>query len=408
VQVPANVLLPGTHPLELHRTASCDAPATSADPTDIGTWSGLGDPLPDANRPGLVSTDDAVGKISSAQLRPIPRPQPRPARTGCPGLPALPSQAEPGTGAVAGSAVTSIGHPVEHKLWPDCQLCTRPVPNLPVVRLRLRMTHVPAFPPRFLMDEDTVDKTASQVQLSGSYLLYMGTSGVLAAVALLSDSIPILIGSMIVAPLMPALAMVPFALVARRRGEAARGLRIALIGLGVAFATAWATTAVMAAVGVIASDTVLLDKPLLQERVHPGWWSMAAAVAAGLAGITAQAREKTDTLIGTVAALALVPAVGASAIAVYVGAPAPALGGLLLLGMNVGLIVAMGVIALLVSAGREGLRPLALAPVAIIIIVGLLLVWAQSTGTVPRTPSNSGPTSGTASLPIPASLPGPG
>ena len=259
------------------------------------------------------------------------------------------------------------------------------------------MTHVPAFPPQPLMDEDTVDKTASQVRLSGSYLLYMATSGVLAAVALLSNSIPILIGSMIVAPLMPPLALVPFALVARRRGEAARGLRIVLTGLALAFASAWATTAVMAALGVIASDAVLLTQPLLQERVHPGWWSMAAAVAAGLAGITAQTREKTDALIGTVAALALVPAVGASAVAVYVGAPAPALGGLLLLGMNVGLIVGMGIVAVLVSAGREGLRPLALMPVTIIVIVGLLLAWAQSTGTVPKTPSSSGPTSGTAS-----------
>lgn len=252
------------------------------------------------------------------------------------------------------------------------------------------------------MAPDTVHEIASQVQLSGSYLLYMATSGVLASVALLSDSVPILIGSMIVAPLMPPLALAPFALVVRRRGEAARGLRVALVGLALAFAAAWATTAVMAAVGVVTSDAELLSHPLLQERVHPGWWSMAAAMAAGLAGTTAQAHQKTDTLIGTVAALALVPAVGASAIAVYAGAPAPALGGLLLLGMNVGLIIGMGIVALLVSAGRAGLRPLALVPVAIVVIVGLLLLWAQSTETVSETPTNSGVTSGTAPSSDPA------
>lgn len=265
--------------------------------------------------------------------------------------------------------------------------------------LRPRMTHVPAFTPQPLMDEDTVNKTAAQVQLSGSYLLYMASSGVLASIALLSDSVPILIGSMIVAPLMPPLALIPFALVARRRAEAARGLRIALLGLALAFATALATTAVMAALGVIASDAELLTKALLQERVHPGWWSMAAALAAGLAGTIAQAREKTDTLIGTVAALALVPAVAASAVAVFVGAAAPALGGLLLLGMNVGLIVGVGVVVLLVSAGRGGLRPLALAPVAILVTVGLLLVWAQSTDTVQKNPSNPALTSSTADGP---------
>lgn len=243
-----------------------------------------------------------------------------------------------------------------------------------------------------------MDKIAAQAQLSGRYLLYMATSGVLAAVALLSASIPILIGSMIVAPLMAPLALMPFALVADRRAEAARGLRVALIGLALAFATAWATTALMAAVGVVTSDAALLTQPLLQERVHPGWWSMAAAVAAGLAGTAAQAGEKTDTLIGTVAALALVPAVGASAIATYVGAPEPVLGGLLLLGMNVGLIAAMGIVVLLVATGRGGLRPLALVPVVVVAVVGLLLSWAQSTGTVSETPMTTRPTSGTASV----------
>lgn len=264
------------------------------------------------------------------------------------------------------------------------------------VKLRCgRMGDVPNIVAKPLVDQDTMTRIASQVQLSAIYVLYMASSGVLASVALLSSSVPILIGSMIVAPLMPALALVPFALVARRRAEAARGLYVALVGLAVAFVTAWLTTALMGALGVIASDAMLLDYPLLAERANPGWWSMAAAVAAGLAGTAAQAREKTDALIGTVAALALVPAVGASAIAVFVGAPEPGLGALLLLGMNIGLIIAMGITVVLVSEGRAGLRPLAVAPVVIVIVVGLLLLWAQATETVPDRPSNS-PASSTA------------
>ncbi len=85
------------------------------------------------------------------------------------------------------------------------------------------------------------------------------------------------------------------------------------------------------------------------------------------------------------------PAIGATAIALYVGAPAQALGGSLLLALNVGLIVAMGILALLVTAGRAGLRPLALVPVAVVVVVGLLLVWAQSSGTVPKTSTGTGP-----------------
>jgi hypothetical protein len=71
-----------------------------------------------------------------------------------------------------------------------------------------------------LISGETLENTAAQVRLSGSYLLYMTSSGVLASVALLSNSVPILIGAMIVAPLMPPLALVAFALVADRRAQA--------------------------------------------------------------------------------------------------------------------------------------------------------------------------------------------
>ena len=65
VSVRANGLPPGNHPLELWSTASCEAPATSADPTGVGTWSGLGEQLADTDLPELVVTDDGVGEISS-------------------------------------------------------------------------------------------------------------------------------------------------------------------------------------------------------------------------------------------------------------------------------------------------------------------------------------------------------
>lgn len=240
-----------------------------------------------------------------------------------------------------------------------------------------------------LLDDGALDKTASQVAASASYLLYMASSGVLAAVALLSSSVPILIGAMITAPLMPPLALVPFALVAGKPAEAVRGLRVALVGLAVAFVAAWVTTAVMDVLGVIPAEVVLLDKPLLQERVRPGWWSLAAAVAAGLAGTLAQAHAKTDTIIGTVASLALVPAMAATALALFAGAWRPALGGALLLVLNVALIVAMGIAVLLAAAGRRGVRPLLLVPLVIVAVVSLLLLWAQSTGTVPKTALSS-------------------
>ncbi len=196
------------------------------------------------------------------------------------------------------------------------------------------------------IDEDLVDSVAQQATLTRSYLVFMALAGVLAAVALLANSVPILIGSMIIAPALPPLALVAFALAAAQPRLALRGLAIGLLGLAVATAAAVATTWLMNLTNVIPPGTNLLDKPLLEERVRPGWYSLAAAVAAGIVGTAALARKKTDTLVGTVAALALVPAGAAAGMALLSDDPTRTLGGLLLLGMNVGLIIAMGIITL--------------------------------------------------------------
>lgn len=109
----------------------------------------------------------------------------------------------------------------------------------------------------------------------------------------------------------------------------------------------------MNASNVLPVEANLLNKELLEERVSPGWWSVAAALAAGVAGTLALAENKGDTIIGTVAALALVPAAGAAGIAFMSEDPSRALGGLLLLGINVGLIIVMGIVTLLILRPRR-------------------------------------------------------
>ncbi len=196
--------------------------------------------------------------------------------------------------------------------------------------------------------DETLQQVAEQAELTPSYLTFMAMAGILAAVALLSNSVPILVGSMIIAPALAPLALVAFALVDGRPRLALRGLGVGLLGLLVATICAMLTTWVMNVTNVIPPETNLLNKPLLEERVRPGWYGLAAAFAAGIVGIVAQSRQKTDTLVGTVAALALVPAAAAAGIALLSRDSQRALGGLVLLGMNVGLIIAMGILTLLI------------------------------------------------------------
>jgi uncharacterized hydrophobic protein (TIGR00271 family) len=200
--------------------------------------------------------------------------------------------------------------------------------------------------------EEKVLQVAEKARLDGAYVLFMAIAGILAAVALLANSVPVLIGSMIVAPAFPPLAMVAFCMVAGQWRLALRALGTALLGLAVAVGFGVLTTWVLQLAGVLEVQGSLFDNPLLEERVRPGWYSVAAAFAAGTAGTLATLKDRLDALVGTVAALALVPAGCAAGIAFLYDDPLRMRGGLVLLAINVGLIIACGILVLVVAGRR--------------------------------------------------------
>lgn len=193
---------------------------------------------------------------------------------------------------------------------------------------------------------------ARKAELTASYVVFMCTSGVLASVAMLTNSVPVLIGAMVVAPAFPPLALVAFAVVAGQWRLALRGLGTAWLGIALAVGFTLLTTWALNWTGVLAENANLLDNPLLEERVRPGWYSIVAAFAAGITGTVATLEDKLDTMVGTVAALALVPAGSAAGIALLSADPLRALGGLVLLLINVGLIIACGILVLVVAGRR--------------------------------------------------------
>jgi uncharacterized hydrophobic protein (TIGR00271 family) len=206
------------------------------------------------------------------------------------------------------------------------------------------------------VDNQLVLNAARDAELTPSYVVLAGLAGVLAAVSFLADSVPILIGAMIVAPIYPPLMLVILAFAGGQGNLAWRGLGRAILGLVVATLCATGTSWLIHVTGILSADKEsMLAVPLLEERVRPGWYSAIAALAAGIAGTLGYLKQKTDTLIGTVASVALVPAASAGGIAAAVGDPTRALGALVLLGLNVALILATGL--LVVVAVRPGPEP---------------------------------------------------
>lgn len=198
-----------------------------------------------------------------------------------------------------------------------------------------------------IVNDHLVRTVINDARFDYAYYTFMSLSGVLAAVAFLADSVPLLLGAMIVAPAYPPIAAISFALAGgypRLAGRAAAGL---LLGLVLAVAFAVFTTWVCNVGDLIAGEANLIARPLLEERVRTGWYSLLAALAAGVAGTIAIIKRKRDILIGIVASVALVPAAAAGGIALYAGDPGRAIGGALLLLMNVFVIISLGLLVLL-------------------------------------------------------------
>lgn len=189
-----------------------------------------------------------------------------------------------------------------------------------------------------------------EVALDTSYLVLMTMSGVLAGVALLTNSIPILIGAMVIAPALTPLELVSAGLAANRLNRAGFGVLVAFVGLLAATAGAIVTTMILNVTGVLPPAENLIDKPLLEERITAGWYSVIAAGAAGIAAGIASEEDRTDTLVGVVAALALVPAAAAGGITLLSRAPTKASGGLLLLVINASVVVITGTVTLWLDA----------------------------------------------------------
>lgn len=213
-----------------------------------------------------------------------------------------------------------------------------------VLRTELATTEVDSE--TAIITDKTVLRVLELSTFDAPYVVLMAMSGILSAVALLTNSIPVLIGSMVIAPALPPLSLVSFAIVDRQPKWAVEGAVSAVLGLGISMSAALVATWLLNLTHVLPTEMALLDRTLLQERVSPGWYSVVTAIAAGIAGMVALVEQKTDTLVGVVAAVALVPAAVAGAVAFLSEDPTRGWGGMALLSINVVLIVLSGVVTL--------------------------------------------------------------
>jgi uncharacterized hydrophobic protein (TIGR00271 family) len=167
--------------------------------------------------------------------------------------------------------------------------------------------------------EQVVRSTATDAALSVSYLAFLTIATLLAAVAIVNDSAPLVIGAMVLGPEFGPLAALAVALVQRR----SRIVRQALVSLAVGFAVAIAVTTLVAllgrGLGWFDADVLDADRPATAFITQPDRWSLLVAVLAGVAGVLSLTSARSGALVGVFISVTTVPAAGEMGLALAVG-----------------------------------------------------------------------------------------
>lgn len=195
------------------------------------------------------------------------------------------------------------------------------------------------------MSVDEINRRLWRVSVSsGSFYILLGLSCMIATLGLLANSVAVIIGAMIIAPLMGPILGISFATVMGNR----RLFKEALISLAIGIPL------VIILAGITASLLGLqqLNSEIL-GRTQPSFLDLLVALAAGAAGGYANSRSHiADAIPGVAIAVALVPPLGVVGICLSLQQNNLALGALLLFATNLfGIIFSSGVVFLWQSYG---------------------------------------------------------
>ncbi|MGH8914063.1 MAG: DUF389 domain-containing protein [Acidimicrobiia bacterium] len=202
------------------------------------------------------------------------------------------------------------------------------------------------FPADAVVWEEVEGRVSESATLSISFLVLMIIATMIAAVGVITDSIVLIIGAMVVGPEYGPLSGICVALVEGRPRLAAKSLRAIAVGFPLGMAAAALLTILLRLTG-IAPDLLLPNEHELTLFVsNPNWFAAIVALLAGTVGMLALLGAKSGVLVGVLISVTTIPAAANVGVAAVYGDWDDALGAAAQLGLNVAAIVASGVTVL--------------------------------------------------------------
>lgn len=191
--------------------------------------------------------------------------------------------------------------------------------------------------------EEVEAQTSESSELNASYVIFLVLATVIAAVGILTDSVVLIIGAMVVGPEFGPLAGLCVATIQRRWALAVRSFAALLVGFPLAIALTWLVVLALRAWG---TTPATLARSQTLFIAHPDAYSVIIAVLAGVAGMLSLSTAKSGALIGVLISVTTVPAAANMAVAAAYRDVAELRGATLQLAVNLGCAVAAGIATL--------------------------------------------------------------
>jgi uncharacterized hydrophobic protein (TIGR00271 family) len=203
--------------------------------------------------------------------------------------------------------------------------------------------HAEGSPADAVVWEGVEARTSEAAELSMSFLIFMVLATLIAAVGILTDSVVLIIGAMVVGPEFGPVAGICVGVVQRRYDLAARSLAALAVGLPLGIAMAYAMTRLLTLTGV-APDAFTSPHPQTLFISRPDVYSALIALLAGVAGMVSLTTAKSGALIGVLISVTTVPAAADIAVSAAYDNPRELRGAALQLGINVAMLLVSGIV----------------------------------------------------------------
>jgi uncharacterized hydrophobic protein (TIGR00271 family) len=167
---------------------------------------------------------------------------------------------------------------------------------------------------------DVIERAYDESSLTWTFLTFMVLATLLAAIAVVTDSVILVIGAMVLGPEFVPIAALGLGLVRRRRNLFRQALRTLVTGFTVSILATAALAALARAAGLIHIDDIVAEsRPGTSFIYAPNAWSLIIAVIAGAAGVLALTSAKSGGLVGVFISVTTIPASGNIAVALVFG-----------------------------------------------------------------------------------------